>query len=112
MSYLTSERRSELLREYRDRLADEILPFWLKHGLDREHGGIMTALGRDGEGIVTDKSVWFQGRGAWMFATMANTTPDPRPEWLEAALSCARFLRDHGHGPEGKMWFTVTREGK
>lgn len=112
MRYLTDDRRAELLREYRDRLADEILPFWLKHGLDREHGGILTALGRDGELLDSDKSVWFQGRAGWMFATMYNTTPDAPRAWLDAALSCANFLRDRCYGPDGKMWFTVTRDGR
>jgi mannose/cellobiose epimerase-like protein (N-acyl-D-glucosamine 2-epimerase family) len=25
----------------------DVIPFWLKHGLDREHGGRLTALDRD-----------------------------------------------------------------
>lgn len=112
MRYLTDDRRAELLREYRDRLADEIMPFWLRHGLDREHGGMITALGRSGEILDTDKSVWFQGRAGWMFATMFNTTPGAPREWLDAALSCATFLRDRCYGPDGKMWFTVTRDGR
>lgn len=112
MRYLTGPRREELLRVYRDRLHDDVVPFWLKHGLDREHGGIITALGRDGEILDTDKSVWFQGRAAWMFATLHNTTPGAPPAWLEAALSCACFLRDRCASPEGKLWFTVTREGR
>ena len=30
------------------RLVDEVIPFWLRNGLDREHGGIMTCLDADG----------------------------------------------------------------
>lgn len=110
--YLNPTRRAELLGEYRDRLVGEILPFWLTHGLDREHGGILTALGRKGEILDTDKSVWFQGRAGWMFATMYNTTPEKRPEYLEAAVSCCEFLRTKCYAPNGKLYFTVTREGK
>lgn len=110
-NYLTPSRRAALLSEYRDRLVNEILPFWLKNGLDREHGGIMTALGRSGEVIDTDKSVWFQGRAGWMFATMYNTTCEKRPEYLEAAVSCCEFLRTKCRAPDGKLYFTVTREG-
>jgi N-acylglucosamine 2-epimerase len=59
----------------------------------------------------TDKSVWFQGRAGWMFATLYLTV-ERRPEWLEAARSCVTFSRQHCHGPDGKMYFTVTREGR
>lgn len=111
-TYLTPARRAELLGEYRDRLVGEILPFWLKNAIDREHGGIMTAMGRSGEVIDTDKSVWFQGRAAWMFATVYNTTSERRPEYLEAAVSCCEFLRTKCYAPGGKLYFTVTRDGK
>jgi N-acylglucosamine 2-epimerase len=105
------ERRDELLRDYRDALLRDVAPFWLRFGLDREHGGMLTALGRRGEVIDTDKSVWFQGRAGWTYATLFRRV-ERRPEWLDAALSCVRFLRDHCAGPSGKLLFTVTREGK
>ena len=95
---------------YRTALLGDVIPFWLRHGMDRTHGGIMTALDRDGSLLDTDKSVWFQGRAGWMFATLFNTV-GPRPEWLEAAKSCVEFLRRHCRSPEGKLYFTVTREG-
>jgi len=88
-----------------------VLPFWLKHGWDREHGGIMTGVGRDGAIIETDKSIWFQGRAAWMYATAYNTV-ERRPEWLEFAGSCVEFMRRHAYGSGGKMYFTVTRDGR
>lgn len=99
-----------LAKLYRDTLLDDVIPFWLRHGIDREHGGIITALDRDGSILDTDKSVWFQGRAGWMFATLYNTL-EKRAEWLEAARSCVEFSRAHCHSPEGKMYFSVTREG-
>jgi N-acylglucosamine 2-epimerase len=102
--------RAQLASLYRDTLLGDVIPFWLRHGLDREHGGIFTALDRDGSLLDTDKSVWFQGRAAWMFATLYNTV-EPRAEWLEAARSCHDFSRRHCHG-SWKMYFTVTREGQ
>jgi len=95
---------------YRDTLLNDVMPFWLKHGMDREHGGIMTCVDRDGTLIDTDKSVWFQGRAGWMFATLYNTV-EKRSEWLEAAKSCVDFSRAHCFAPDGKMYFSVTREG-
>ena len=107
----TTAGRARLLATYRDSLLDDVIPFWLRHGLDREHGGFLTSLDRDGTVIDTDKSVWFQGRAGWMFATLYNTV-ERRTEWLEAARSCIEFLRRHCFAPTGKMFFTVTREGE
>lgn len=96
---------------YRETLLDDVIPFWLRHGMDREHGGIITSLDRNGTILDTDKSVWFQGRAAWMFATLYNTV-ERRPGWLDAARSCIEFSRRHCFAPEGKMYFTVTRDGQ
>lgn len=96
---------------YRETLLNDVIPFWLRHGVDREYGGIITSLDRDGTVLDTDKSVWFQGRAAWMFATLYNTV-ESREEWLEAALSCRDFSRRHCFDSCGKMYFTVTREGR
>ena len=109
-SIASAEGRSALARQYRDALLGDVIPFWLRHGMDREHGGIMTALDRDGSVIDTDKSVWFQGRAAWIFATLYNTV-EQRPEWLEAARSCVEFTRRSCFAPDGKMYFSVTRDG-
>jgi N-acylglucosamine 2-epimerase len=102
----------ELGKFYRGVLLDDVMPFWLRHGLDREHGGMLTCLERDGTVYDTDKSMWFQGRAGWMFATLHRTV-EPRAEWLEAARSCVEFSLRHGHrSGDGKMWFTVSREGQ
>jgi N-acylglucosamine 2-epimerase len=95
---------------YRHTLLDDVLPFWLQHGLDRQHGGFLTCLDRDGSLLDSDKSVWFQGRAGWLFSSLFNSFAK-RPEWLEAARSCNAFSQSHCHSPTGKMWFTVTREG-
>ncbi len=106
---------AEVLRQYaavyRAALLQDVIPFWLRQGMDHEFGGIITSLDRDGAILDTDKSVWFQGRAAWMFATLHNTV-EQRAEWLEAARSCIEFLRRHCFSPAGKLYFTVTREGR
>jgi N-acylglucosamine 2-epimerase len=107
----STEGHTRLAAFYRDTLLNDVIPFWLRHGLDREHGGIITSLDRDGTVVDTDKSVWFQGRAGWMFATLYNTV-ERRAEWLEAARSCIEFSRRHCFAPDGKMWFSVTREGR
>lgn len=102
---------AKLAKVYRDGLLDDVVPFWLRHGLDRQHGGFLTALDRDGSLIDDDKSMWFQGRAGWMFATLFNTV-EPDPQWLSAAQSAVEFLRRHGTDPDGKLYFTTTRDGR
>jgi len=108
---LTPTRRDELLACYRDGLCRDVLPFWTRHGWDRVHGGMLTGLAGDGTLIDDDKAVWFQGRAGWMFAT-AYRLAEPREEWREVALSCAAFLRQHAYDAAGKMYFTLTRDGR
>ena len=52
--------------------------------------------------VDMDKSVWFQGRAAWLFATLHHTV-ERRPEWLAAARSCLEFSRRHCHAPDGSV---------
>ena len=87
--------------------------FWLKHGLDREHGGVYTCLDRRGDVFSTDKSVWMQGRCGWIYAYLC-TNYGKRREWLEASRSCLDFLEEHcvNRGAGGRLYFTVTGDGK
>ena len=95
---------------YREDLTNDILPFWLEHGLDRKHGGIYTCLDREGKLMDTTKSVWFQGRFAFV-ASFAYNQIERRPEWLEAARLTIEFIERHCFDSDGRMYFEVTEEG-
>jgi N-acylglucosamine 2-epimerase len=92
-------------------LVEEVLPFWLRHGVDQKNGGIFTSLDSDGSLVDSDKSIWMQGRAAWMFAH-AYRHVDPNPEWLAVAMSAASFLLDHGKDQRGRLQFLVTEAGE
>ena len=112
MSYATADLIT--LRDgYRDALLNDTLAFWLPEVVDQEHGGYLISRDRDGTLVDDDKSVWQQGRFAWMIATIHNTM-EPRREWLEASLSGIQFLRDHcfDRDGDGRMFFHVTRDGQ
>ena len=87
--------------------------FWLERGMDQEHGGVYTCLDRKGEIYSTDKSVWMQGRCAWIYAFLCHSY-GVRQEWLDASKSCLDFMEEHcfNHASGGRMYFTVTAEGK
>ena len=72
------------MSRFRNDLLNDTLPFWLNRGVDEKHGGYFTSFDRDGKRLESDKSVWFQGRFAWMLATIANTV-EPREYWLKQA---------------------------
>ncbi len=108
---LPAARLEALATTYRQGLLDDVVPFWLRHGLDSEHGGIITGLNDDGSIIDTDKGVWQQGRFAWLMATLHHTH-GPSDAWYEAAASTIGFLRKHAWSEDGQLYFHLTREGK
>ena len=104
------------LQSYRDWVQNELdvcVNFWLKHGIDHEHGGVYTCLDRKGEIYSTDKSVWMQGRCGWIFAYLCHTY-GVKDEWLAASKSCLDFMEKYciNHAAGGRMYFTVTEDGK
>lgn len=96
---------------YRCDLIDNVMPFWMEHGLDRVNGGVYTCLDRDGKLMDTTKSVWFQGRFGFIAAYAYNNV-EKNQEWLDASLSCIKFLEDHCVDADGHKFFTVTAEGE
>ena len=97
-------------QKYRDDLVNDIMPFWLKNGLDRENGGVYTCVNRDGSLIDTTKSVWFQGRFAFV-CSFAYNTIEQNPEWLAAAKSTIDFIEAHCFDTDGRMYFEVMADG-
>lgn len=96
---------------YKDGLLQNIIPFWLRHSIDKEHGGFMFAVDQDGTIVDTDKGVWQHGRFTWMLATLYNEV-EKKPFWLEQAISGANFLEKHCIDVDRRMFFVVDREGK
>ena len=95
---------------YKDDLINDIMPFWMNHGLDREHGGVFTCLNRDGSLIDSTKSVWFQGRFGYVCAFAYNNI-EQRQEWLDASRSCIDFIEHHCTDADGRMFFEVKADG-
>ena len=102
----------DLQKFYHETLFNDVLPFWLNSDLiDKEYGGFITSVDRQGKSYNSDKSVWFQGRCLWTFSKLCNTY-GVKEEWVRAAESGARFIKQHCIDSDGRMFFTVTREGK
>lgn len=108
---LTQDRIQSLRTLYRDDLLQNVLPFWERNAPDREQGGFLFNLDRDGSVYGSDKPVWIQGRYTWLCARLYNTV-EQRPEWLELARHGAAFLKKHCFDQDGRMFYSVTRDGR
>ena len=105
------DRLVQLRDFHRRQLLDDVVPFWTKHSIDREAGGFLFCLDRDGSVYSTDKPVWITGRATWLYATLYQSV-EPRPEWLELARHGYDFLVKHCFDEHGKMYFSVARDGR
>ncbi len=96
---------------YQNQLLNDTVPFWFPRSIDTEFGGYLLMRDKDGSLIDDDKSVWFQGRTAWLLSTLYNTVI-PKQEWLDGAKSGIDFINQHCFDTDGRMFFHVTRNGK
>ena len=102
---------SSWAERYRSDLLNNIMPFWMKNGWDRQHGGVYTCLNRDGSLMDSTKSVWFQGRFAFVCAFAYNNV-EHRQEWLDAAKSTIDFIEKYCFDDSGHMFFSITADGR
>ena len=105
----------ELKKKYEALFTRELFlscaPFWLTNGRDPANGGVANCLDRKGELYSTDKSVWMQGRTAYTYAFLYNNF-EKNPAWLDFSADCLGFLKAHCFDSDGRMFFTVTKDGQ
>ncbi len=110
---MTQEQR-EFIRScaerYKSDLLDDIMPFWLKNGMDTVNGGLYTCVDRDGSVMDTTKSVWFQGRFAYVCSLVYNRV-DKDQKYLDAAKNIIDFIERYCFDSDGHMFFEVTADG-
>ncbi len=103
--------RGALYERYRSLLADNIIPFWLRNGADREFGGVLSCMREDGTPLGTDKYTWSQARFVWTLSALYNRF-EPRPEFLDLARKTIEFLLRNARDEEGRFVYKTTREGR
>ena len=97
---------------YKDFLLNNVIPFWEKSDLiDETYGGFITSVDREGKSYNDDKSVWFQGRCLWTFSKLLNEY-GYNERWANAVKRGAEFIKEHCIDADGRMFFTVTKDGK
>ena len=95
---------------YKEDFVNNIMPFWMRYGLDHKTGWVYSCLDRDGRLMDTTKSVWFQGRFGFIAAYAYNQI-EQNPDWLAASRSCIDFMEKHCFDKDGRMFFEVNEEG-
>jgi N-acylglucosamine 2-epimerase len=102
---------AQLRQQYRSLLLEGVVPFWFRHGIDWEYGGVLSCMTEEGSLLSTDKYLWSQARSAWTFAAVYNRI-EKRPEFLRAAENSVRFLLEHGRDEQGRWVYHTTRDGQ
>jgi N-acylglucosamine 2-epimerase len=106
----TTAALAPFIDRYRDDLDNSVVPFWLRHSLDREYGGYFSCLDQHGAVYDDRKYVWLQGRAVWTFSKLYNDY-DRDPSYLEAARLGYDFLRRFAVDARGQTYFSLTRDG-
>ena len=115
-STLSAQMNGEAARDwsvvFRDTLQHSVLQFWVDHSLDKESGGLLGQLNRQGMPTGSgNKSVVLISRSLWSFSEAYRRYPDPA--YQRMAAECLKFLREKMWDREhGGYYFMVSREGK
>lgn len=97
---------------FRENLQHGVLQFWADHAIDRQYGGVIGRLDREGKPIPPgDKSLVVISRTMWSFAEAYRRYPEP--VYKEIATTCLKFLRDKMWDKQkGGYYFMVSQEGQ
>jgi N-acylglucosamine 2-epimerase len=95
---------------YRKTLLQDVMPFWMRYGLDEKDGALNNCLDDDGHLISRDRYLWSQGRALWTFSALYNHV-EPRPEWLQVAHSINHWLATHGRDEQGRWMYRLDGDG-
>ncbi len=106
-----SEFVQQCLDLYKRSLLDDVVPFWMRHGVDPEHGALLNCLDDSGKVLSRDRYLWSQGRGLWTFSALYNRI-DQKPEWLDVAHGIASYLKSNGRDAEGRWMYRLSEGGE
>jgi N-acylglucosamine 2-epimerase len=101
----------KLRQKLHDQLFQVLLPFWDKHGIDHEYGGIMCSLDYDGTLLSTNKNLWFLGRALWIYSYLYNHF-GADPQYLEVARKTKEFVFKFALQADGWWAEELARDGK
>jgi N-acylglucosamine 2-epimerase len=87
------------------------MPFWMRHAVDEDFGGLLTCIGDDGRILSTDKFMWSQTRALWLFSALYRRI-ERRADWLAVARQLYEFCRRYGMDDDDCWRFRTSRQGE
>lgn len=104
------ERISHMLEEMRRHLYKELLPFWAVRGVDKQYGGFLTYLDKDGNPTgETLKTIICQNRMIYTYSS-AYRAGVAGQEFLDIAAQGVDFLIKHFWDERNSGWFWITEQ--
>lgn len=91
-SSMASLNFSALRDQYHKDLFDDFLPFMEKFVIDPEYGGFMCTVRPNGERVSTSKTVWYEGRGTWVYSFLYNNLAREQ-KYLDVARRSVELLQ-------------------
>jgi len=99
------------LRDFlRNHLVNNVMPFWMKHGVDFDKGGLFSYLTDEGTKRSRNKHMLSNTRALWTSSALVNRIED-REQWRRAARNQFDFLRRHGRNENGDWVFITDEDG-
>jgi N-acylglucosamine 2-epimerase len=108
---MESAKLEQLSAFYKRHLLENVLPWWETRFMDKKDGGFLVYRDADGSLLSTDKPIWVMGRIVWMWSRLYNVV-EKNPDWLDIAAHGIDFLIEHAFDTDGRMFFSVTKEGQ
>jgi len=96
---------------YKNVLLNDVVPFWEKYSIDKQYGGYLSCLDREGNVYDTDKFIWLQARQVWTFSMLYNRVQQ-KEKWLDIARAGVEFLTKYGMDERGNWYFSLDRQGR
>ena len=91
---------------YRCALLEDIIPWWLRHAIDEEAGGLCSCIRDDGTLVSRDKWLWSQWRAVWVFSRLYNRV-ERKQQYLDVAQRICDFVTRHGWDEDVGGWVLV-----
>ncbi len=110
MNNLLNEKLPGLGKKYYDALTKEVIPFWLKHSIDKS-GAINNCISEEGKVLSKDRYIWSQGRALWTFSAMYNRI-EKNEKYLNVAKGLFEYLISIGARDDGKWNYLYNEKGE
>lgn len=104
------ERFDNLLELYEGELLDNVIPWWMEHGIDRFFGGPMETITEDGRVTSTTKPIWSVGRALFIWSKLYNYI-GTRHEWLKVADDICELILTVGPRVNWRWPQSIYRNG-